>query len=97
MDFFKSSRNKSHIVWQVCDAARLLIWRLSVCTLSFDGLKPHLLKKCFSDLILYEAVKPSGLTVQLNIKFFLMKPTHEYITKAKEVYIQVYFERYKGS
>ena len=30
---------------------------------SFDGLKSPLLKKCFSDQNLYEAVKSSGLVV----------------------------------
>ena len=53
---------------QVCDTGRLLIWRLSVCTPSFNGLKSPLLKKCFSDLKLYKPVKSSGLVVQLKLK-----------------------------
>ena len=32
---------------------------------------------------------------QLKLKFLLMKPTHNDIIKAKEVYIQLSFERYK--
>ena len=71
-----------------------LIWRSFVCTLSFDRLKYHLLKKCF--LNLYEAVKSSGLVVQLKLKCLLMKPTHEYIIEAKEVYNQLSYEKYKG-
>ena len=69
---------------------------LFVCTPSFNGLKSPLLKKCFSDLNLYEAVKPSGLVVQLKLKCLLMKPTHDDIMEAKEVYIQLSFERYEG-
>ena len=37
--------------------------------LPLDGLKSPLLKKCFSDLNLYEAVKSSGLVVQLKLVF----------------------------
>ena len=55
-------------------AVQLLIWRSAVCTLSFDGLKSHLLKKCFSDLNLYEAVTSSDLVVKLTFKFLLIKP-----------------------
>ena len=73
----------------------LLIWRSSVCTLSFDGLKSPLLKKCFSDLNLYEAVMSSDLVVQFKLKFLLMKQTHDDIIEAKEVYIQLSFKRYK--
>ena len=67
----------------------------SVCTLSFDGLKSPLLKKCFSDLNLYEAVTSSDLVVQLKLMILLMKPTHDDIIEAKEVYIHLSFERYK--
>ena len=56
----KSSKNHSHIVWQVCDTACLLFWRLFACNLSFDSLKSSILKKCFSNLNLYKAVKSSG-------------------------------------
>ena len=41
-------------------------------TLSFDGFKSALLKKYFSDLNLKEAVKSSGLVVQLKLKVLLM-------------------------
>ena len=74
----------------------MLILRLSVCTLSIDGLQFPLFKKCLSDLNLYEAVKSPGLVVQLKLKCFLMKPTHDDIIEAKEVYIQLSFGRYKG-
>ena len=46
------------------------------CTISFDGLKSPLLKKCFNGQKLYEAVTSSDLGVQLKPKFLLMKPTH---------------------
>ena len=72
------------------------VCRLSACTLSFDGFKSPLLKKCFSDLNLYEAVTSSGLVVQLKLKCLLMKPTYDDIIEAKEVYSQLSFERYKG-
>ena len=62
---------------------------ISVCTHSFDGLKSPLLKKCFSDLNLYEAFKSSDLVVQLTLKCLLMKPTHDDIIEAKEAYIQL--------
>ena len=42
-----------------------------------------------------EAVKSSDLVVQLKLKFLLMKPTHDDIIEAKEVYIQLSFVRYK--
>ena len=60
-------------------------------------LKPPQLKKCFSDLNLYEAVKSSDFVVQLKLKFLLMKPTHDEISEAKKVYIQLSFERYKAN
>ena len=47
--------------------------------------KSPLLKKCFSDLNLYESVKSSGLDVQLKLKCLLMKPTHDDIIETKEV------------
>ena len=59
-------------------------------------LKSPLLKKCFSDLNLYEAVTSPGLVVQLILKCLLMKPTHNDIIEAKEVYSQLSFGRYKG-
>ena len=65
-----------------------------MCTLSFDGLKSPLLKKCFNDLNLYEAVKSPGLVVQLKLKCLLMKTTHYDIIEAKDVYIQLSFGRY---
>ena len=54
-----------------------------------------ILKKCFSDLNLYEAVKSSGLAVKLKHKCLLMKPTHGDIIEAKGVYSQLSFGRYK--
>ena len=60
-----------------------------------DDLKSPLLKKCFSDLNLYEAVKPSGLVVQIKLKCLLMKPSHDDILEAKEVHSQLSFEKYK--
>ena len=69
---------------------------LSVCTLSFEGLKSPLLKKGSSGLSLCEAVMSSGLAVQLKLKCVLMKHTHDDIIEAKEVYIQLIFERHKG-
>ena len=62
----------------------------------FDGLKSPLLKKCFSDLNLYDTVKSPGLVVQLKLKCLLMKSTHDDDIEAKEVYIQLSFGRYKG-
>ena len=94
--FIEKSLSYCLTSWQVCDTTRLLIWRLSVCTLPFDGLKSPLLKKCFSDLNLYEEVKSSGLVVQLKLKCWLMKRTHDGIVEAKEVYTRLSFERYKG-
>ena len=41
---------------------------LNVRIFSFDGKKSSLLKKCFSDLNLYEAIKSSGSVVQLKLK-----------------------------
>ena len=39
----------------------------------------------------------SGLAVQLKLfKVLLMKPTHDDIIEAKEVNIQMSFERYEG-
>ena len=43
-----------------------------------------------------EAVKASGLVVQLKLKCLLVKPTHDGTFKGKEVYIQLSFERYNG-
>ena len=63
---------------------------------SFDGLKSPLLKKCFSDLNLYETVNSSGIVVQLKLKCLLMKSTHDDIIDAKEVCSQLSFERSKG-
>ena len=63
-------------------------WRMhtpSPCTLSFDSLKSPLLKKCFSELSLYESVTSSDLVAQLKLKFLLMKSTHDDIIEAKEV------------
>ena len=37
-----------------------------------------------------------GLDVQLKLKCLLMKPTHDDIIEAKEVYIQLSFKNYKG-
>ena len=67
-----------------------------MCTLSFDGLKSSLLKKCFSNLNLYKAVESTGLVVQLKLKCLQMKLTHDDIIEAKEVYIQLSFGSYKG-
>ena len=39
---------------------------------------------------------PSSLVVQLNLKRLLKEPTHDDIIEAKEFYIQLSFERYKG-
>ena len=52
-------------------------------------------KKCFSDLNLYEVVKSPGLVVELKLNCLLMKPTHGDIIDAKEVYIQLSFGGYK--
>ena len=38
----------------------------------------------------------SSLVVQLKVKCLLKKPTKVDIIEAKEFYIQLYFERYKG-
>ena len=38
----------------------------------------------------------SSLVVQLKLKCLLKTPTHDDIIKAKEVYIQQSFGRYKG-
>ena len=46
---------------------------------------------------LYEAIKSSGLVIQLKLKCLLMKLTHDDTIKAKEVYIQLSFERYEGN
>ena len=75
----------SHMIWQVCDTA-------------FHSMAYNLLyfKKCFSDLNLYKAIKSSGLVVQLKLQCLLMKPTHDDIIEAKEVYIQLSFKRCKG-
>ena len=67
-----SSRNHSHIDLQVCDTAYFLIWRLSGCTLPFDGLKSplhvHVLKKCLNGLIHTEQIMSSiGFVVQLKL------------------------------
>ena len=47
-------------------------------------------------LNLYEPVTTSSLIVKLNLKCWLQKPSPDYIIEAKEVYIQLSFERYKG-
>ena len=60
-----------------------------MCTLSFDGLKSPLLKN------LYDAAKSSGFVVQLKLKNFLMKPTHNDIIEAKYVYNKLSFEKYR--
>ena len=66
---------------------------LNVYLYVFNGLKSPLLKKCFSDLNVYEAVKSSGLVVQLKRQCLLVKPTHDDIIKANEVNNQMSFER----
>ena len=38
----------------------------------------------------------SSLVVQLKLKCLLKKPTQDNIIEAKEFYIQLFFERYKG-
>ena len=38
----------------------------------------------------------SSLVIQLKLKCFLEKPTHDDIIEAKEVYIRQSFGRYKG-
>ena len=53
-------------------------------------------KKFISVLNLYEAVTSAGFVLQLKLKYLLMKPYHNDTIKAKEVYIQWSFERYKG-
>ena len=60
-------------------------------------LKSPLLKKCFSYLNLNEAVKSPGLVVQLKLKYLLMKPAHDDIIEATEVYIHLSLEDIKGS
>ena len=37
----------------------------------------------------------SGLVVHLKLKYFLMKPTHDDIIEAKEVYNKLSFEKYR--
>ena len=91
-----SSRNHSHIDWQVYDTAYLRKWRLSGCTLSFNSLKSPLLKKCLNGLIHTEQITSSSLVVHLKLKCLLKKPTHDDIIEAKEVNIQQAFGRYKG-
>ena len=39
----------------------------------------------------------SDLVVELKLKFLLMKSTHDDTIEAKEVYIQLSFERYKAN
>ena len=72
-----------------------LFWRLSVCTLSFDGLKSPLFKKCLSDLFIRSS-KVTGFSCTIKLKCFLMKPTHDAIIETREVYIQLSSGRYKG-
>ena len=55
----------------------------------------YVFKKSFSDLNLYDAVMSSGLVVHLKLKYFLMKPTHDDIIEAKEVYNKLSFEKYR--
>ena len=63
----------------------------------FDCFKSPLLNNtCLRDLNLYEAVKSSGLVVQLKLKCLLMRPTQDDI-EAKEVYSQLSFASYKGN
>ena len=45
---------------------------------------------------LYEAVKSSGLVVQLKLNCLLMKSTHYDLIGARKVYIQLSFARYEG-
>ena len=62
---------------------------------SFNGLNSPLLKKCFSNLNANEAVKSSGLVVQLKLKCLLMETTHDDLVEAKEVYIQLSLKIYE--
>ena len=56
-------------------------------------LKSLLRKKCFSDSYFYEV----GLSYTIKTKVLAeKKPTQDEIIEAKEVYIQLYFERYIG-
>ena len=54
-------------------------------------------KKCSNGLIHTEQITSSGLVEQLKLKCLLKVPTHDDIIKAKEVYIQQSFGRYKGN
>ena len=67
-----------------------------ICLYPFNRRLKSLLKKCFSDLKELEVIKSSGLVVRLKLKCLLMKPTHDDIIEAKEVYILMYFGRYEG-
>ena len=42
-----------------------------------------------------ESVTSPDLVIQLKLKLLLMKPTHDDIIEAKDVYIQLSIERYK--
>ena len=46
--------------------------------------KSPLIKKCFSDLNVYEVVKSPGLVVQLKLKCLLIKLTHGDLSKQRK-------------
>ena len=89
---YYSSRNHSHIYWQVCDTAYLRIRRISGCTLSFKSLKSPLLQKCLNGLIHTEQITSSSLVVHLKLKCLLKKQTQYDIIEAKIYYIQLFLK-----
>ena len=62
MNFLIIQKKLPYIVWQVCDTACWLIWRLSVCSLLFNATTPPLLKELFQWPTLHKAVTLSSLT-----------------------------------
>ena len=56
----------------------------------------HTLKICTGDTGPEQSLVLLSLVVHPKLKCWLKKPTHGYIIKAKEVYIQLSFKRYKG-
>ena len=61
-------------------------------------MRAHRLRKNYSRNFssIRSTPKSSGLVVQFKLKCLLMKPTHDDIIEAKDVYIQLSFKRYDG-
>ena len=73
---------------------------LSVCLFQVYLFVPFhslLLKKCFRDHELYEAVKSTSLAVQLKFKCLLMKPTQDDVIKAIKFTVNCLLKEIKGS